>query len=128
MNALNAVSNATGALVLAVDHFGKSAETGTRGSSAKEAAADAIIACLGNRSEGGVMTNTRIALRKVRGGKQGTETGYVLKQVELGKYEDGDPITSGIIEWNITTVPAAEQRQDGRAKWSPTAAKIRGPL
>src|SRR5262249_53940325 len=37
MNVLNELSKRTGALVLACDHFGKAVETGTRGSSAKEA-------------------------------------------------------------------------------------------
>jgi hypothetical protein len=46
MNRLNALSRRTGAFVLAVDHFGKSAESGTRGTSAKEAAADVVLAIL----------------------------------------------------------------------------------
>src|SRR5262249_53332146 len=49
MNCFSDVSNATGALVLGVDHFGKAADTGTRGTSAKEAAADVILALLGNK-------------------------------------------------------------------------------
>ena len=40
----------TGAFVLAVDHFGKVVETGTRGSSAKESFADIVLALLGGRS------------------------------------------------------------------------------
>ena len=37
MNRLAELSRQTGAFVLAVDHFGKAVETGTRGTSAKEA-------------------------------------------------------------------------------------------
>jgi AAA domain len=47
MNVLGGLSRRTGAFVLACDHFGKAVETGTRGTSAKEAAADVVIACLG---------------------------------------------------------------------------------
>jgi hypothetical protein len=36
MNRLGELSRATGAFALAVDHFGKAVETGTRGTSAKE--------------------------------------------------------------------------------------------
>jgi hypothetical protein len=60
MNVLNELSKRTGALVIACDHFGKAVETGTRGTSAKEAAADCVIACLGEKNTAGHVTNTRI--------------------------------------------------------------------
>ena len=53
MNVLNELSKRTGALVMACDHFGKAVETGTRGTSAKEAAADCVIACLGEKNTAG---------------------------------------------------------------------------
>src|SRR5262249_47398705 len=46
MNHLSDVSKATGAFVLAVDHFGKDISAGTRGSVVKEASADVIFATL----------------------------------------------------------------------------------
>ena len=46
MNSLRITSQRTGALVVGIDHFGKVVETGTRGSSAKEGAADVVIALL----------------------------------------------------------------------------------
>ena len=49
MNRLGELSRQTGAFVLAVDHFGKAVETGTRGTSAKEAAADVVLALLAER-------------------------------------------------------------------------------
>lgn len=108
MDILNAVSRATGALVLAVDHFGKAAETGTRGSSAKEASADAVIACLGDRSQEGELRNTRIAVRKLRSGPTGAETAFILATVDLGADEDGDRITTCTIAWSSVSVAAAE--------------------
>lgn len=71
MNVLSDASRVTGAFVLAVDHFGKVVETGTRGTSAKEAAADAVIACLAERANSGTISNTRIAVRKLRAGATG---------------------------------------------------------
>ena len=51
MNTLAALARETKALVLLIDHYGKIVETGVRGSSAKSAAADAILACLGDRDQ-----------------------------------------------------------------------------
>jgi RecA-family ATPase len=59
MNALRTLSQHTGALVIGVDHFGKVVETGTRGSSAKEGAADTVIALLADRELSGSVMNTR---------------------------------------------------------------------
>ena len=58
MNRLGELSRQTGAFVLAVDHFGKAVETGTRGSSAKEAAADVVLALLADREINGTISNT----------------------------------------------------------------------
>ena len=57
MNTMRILSQHTGALVVGIDHFGKVVETGTRGSSAKEGAADTVIALLADRElSGGVRT------------------------------------------------------------------------
>ena len=53
LTALRVASLRTGALVIGIDHFGKAVETGTRGSSAKEGAADTVIAVLADRELGG---------------------------------------------------------------------------
>jgi hypothetical protein len=81
---LNELSRKTGAFVLAVDHFGKAVETGTRGTSAKEAAADCVLALLADRDLAGNLSNTRMAVRKLRGGSTGAETPFALKVVDLG--------------------------------------------
>jgi hypothetical protein len=67
-NGLNSISKATGAFVMAVDHFGKVVETGTRGSSAKESSADVVLALLADRDISGAISNTRMSVRKLRGG------------------------------------------------------------
>ena len=73
MNVLKAVAQAIGCFVLGVDHFGKNLEAGTRGASSKEAAGDLVLACLGDKELSGNVTNTRLAVRKNRGGQQGQE-------------------------------------------------------
>jgi Bifunctional DNA primase/polymerase, N-terminal/AAA domain len=84
MNRLNELGRATGAFVLAVDHFGKNAETGTRGTSAKEASADVVLATLGERDLNGTLSKTRMAVRKLRGGKTGEEFPFDLNVVPAG--------------------------------------------
>ena len=67
MSALRILGQATAAVLAAgIDHFGKAVETGTRGSSAKEGAADTVIAVLADRELGGGVMNTRLAVRKQR--------------------------------------------------------------
>jgi hypothetical protein len=101
MNRLAELSQKTGAFVLAVDHFGKAAEAGTRGSTAKEAAADIVLAMLGDREINGTVSNLRMALRKLRGGQVGAETPFSLRVVDMG--EDN---SSCVVEWQE---PAKEQ-------------------
>jgi hypothetical protein len=74
MAALGEISRATGTFVLGIDHFGKAIETGTRGTSAKEAAADVVLALLANKAlSGEVMAPTGLhkvsILRAIRKGK-----------------------------------------------------------
>jgi AAA domain len=112
MNRLAALSRLTGAFVLAVDHFGKAVETGTRGTSAKEAAADVVLALLADREINGTISNTRMALRKLRGGKVGIETPFDLKVVDMDFGE-----TTCVVEW----------KEAGDPTQGSTAAKVRWP-
>jgi hypothetical protein len=78
MNTMKNVAKALGCFVLGVDHFGKAVETVTRVTSAKEAAADVIIAMLGERDQAGAASHTHLALRKRRGGANGEEYTFAL--------------------------------------------------
>ena len=91
MSALRILSKHTGALVAGIDHFGKVVETGTRGSSAKEGAADTVIALLADRELSGGVKNTRLAVRKQRDGVSGFEIPFTARMVETGTDDDGDP-------------------------------------
>jgi hypothetical protein len=99
MRVLAQVATTCSCVVLGVDHFGKNIETGTRGSSAKEANAELVLACLGEREVSGRVINTRLAIRKNRAGPQGMEYPFTLREVELGVDEDGDPITTMVVDW-----------------------------
>ena len=100
MNVLKAVAQELGCFVLGIDHFGKNLEAGTRGASSKESSADLVLACLGNKELSGSVSKTRLAVRKNRSGRQGQEFPFVLRLVEASeKDEDGDPITTMVIDW-----------------------------
>jgi hypothetical protein len=117
MDALGALSRATGAFVIGVDHFGKDVQTGTRGSSAKESSADVVLAMLATRSEAGEISNTRMAVRKVRGARVGYEIPYALDEVTVGEDDEGDPITTCVVAW-----------QDSRAEAAAATVKDKWPV
>jgi AAA domain len=108
MNVLKAVAQELGCFVLGIDHFGKNLEAGTRGASSKESSGDLVLACLGNKELSGTVTNTRLAVRKNRSGRQGQEFPFVLRKVAAPELdEDGDPITTMVVDWSPPgTAPA----------------------
>ena len=79
MNVLRTVAQELGCFVLGIDHFGKSLEAGTRGASSKESSGDLVLACLADKQISGSVTNTRLAIRKHRGGQQGQEYPFTLR-------------------------------------------------
>ncbi len=100
MSVLKAVAQDVGCFVLGIDHFGKNLEAGTRGASSKESSADLVLACLGKKELSGSVSNTRLAVRKHRSGRQGQEFPFVLRIVEAPeKDEDGEPITTMVVDW-----------------------------
>jgi hypothetical protein len=99
MTVLAALAGETKTLVLVLDHYGKMADVGVRGSSAKSAAADAILACLGDRDPNtGALNNRRLSVAKLRGGP----TGRVIP-FDLERTEDG---STCVVEWQTDTEPA----------------------
>jgi hypothetical protein len=124
MNTLKQVAKRTGCFVFGVDHFGKTIETGTRGTSAKEGSADVVIAMLGNRSVSREVTNTRLALRKRRGGPNGEEHPFTVRRVDMGLDVRGKPMSTLVIDWSTaeTPQPAAKER------WSKSLRLLRQVL
>jgi AAA domain/Toprim-like len=125
MSVMSGLSQRTGALVAGVDHFGKVEATGTRGSSAKEGAADSVLALLCDRELSGTVSNTRLAIRKQREGVAGLELPFIPTTVEIGTDRDGEPITRTIITWEPT--PAA-QAQTRDKDWSRSLRLLRQVL
>jgi hypothetical protein len=112
-DAMKTLSKQTGALVLGVDHFGKDAETGTRGSSAKEASPDAILALVGKRELTGRITDLRMGVRKVKDGEAGREIPFRLEVINCGVDEDGEQITTCVVHWDLE-----QQQRGGRPRTS----------
>jgi AAA domain/RepB DNA-primase from phage plasmid len=122
MDTLARISKLTGAFVLAVDHFGKAVETGTRGSSAKESFADVVLALLGEKELSGGVKNPRMAARKRRGGPNGEELAFTAQLVAIGTDEDGDPIDTLVLEWGGEVEPPAD---DGEKDWAKASRDVR---
>jgi AAA domain len=119
------LSQRTGALVAGIDHFGKVEATGTRGSSAKEGAADTVLALLCDRELNGTVSNTRLAIRKQREGVAGLELPFIPTRIEIGTDQDGEPITRTIIAWEPTPADHAQTSDKG---WSRSLRLLRQVL
>jgi hypothetical protein len=124
MAALTEIATQTGTFVLGIDHFGKAVETGTRGSSAKEAAADVVLALLANKSIAGEISEQRLAVRKRRDGAAGVEHAFMVETVELGEDEDGDPIKSCAITFSAMPTAPLPKESDGWTKSLLTLKRI----
>jgi hypothetical protein len=122
MHTLARISKLTGAFVLAVDHFGKAVETGTRGSSAKESFADVVLALLGEKELSGGVKNSRMAARKRRGGPSGEEFAFSTQLVAMGTDEDGDPVDTLVLEWGGEVEPLVA---DDEKDWAKATKDVR---
>jgi hypothetical protein len=98
MQFLQALNVATGALVVGITHYGKSAETGVRGSSAFTASADAILAINADRdpTTGKVKSRT-ISLTKSRWRDTGWTAGFELQPIVIGQDEEGEDVLSCVV-------------------------------
>ena len=118
MNVLKAVAQTIGCFVLGVDHFGKDLLAGTRGANSKESSGDLVLACLGNKELSGSVTNTRLAVRKHRGGRQGQEYPFSLRVVEASEPdEDGEAITTMVVDWLPAGAVAGAQARPEPDPW-----------
>lgn len=108
---VDAVREATGAHVMVVHHTGKDAARGARGHSSLRAATDTEIE-VGNES------GARAAMVTKQRDYQGGETfAFGLKTVSLGFDQDGDEVTSCVVEASDTAdFTAARKAAKGRGK------------
>jgi hypothetical protein len=114
MNVLKLAAQRLDCFVLGVDHFGKDVNLGTRGGSSKESSGDLVLACLGERELSGRVVNTRLVIRKCRGGRTGQEYYFGVREVQLPELdEDGEPISTLVIQWG------AQQQQSTKPTHDP---------
>src|SRR5262245_16209575 len=117
MHALMQLARNAHCFVFGVDHFGKDVNVGTRGSSAKEGAADVVLATLGDKAVSGEVTNTRLALRKRRSGANGQEFPFKTRVVDMGVNSRGNPETTLVLDWGSTVPPPKTAKEDwGKTK------------
>lgn len=83
----------TGAMVLLVHHSGKDASKGSRGWSGLKGACDVELEV--TRSD----DDRAVSASKLKDGRDGIQIGFKLHTVVLGEDEDGDDITSCIVEY-----------------------------
>jgi hypothetical protein len=83
----------TGAMVLLVHHSGKDASKGSRGWSGLKGACDVELEV--SRSD----DDRAVSASKLKDGRDGIQIGFKLHTVVLGEDEDGDDITSCIVEY-----------------------------
>lgn len=107
---LDLIRRATGAHVMLVHHTGKDAARGARGHSSLRAAIDTEIEL--TRDEVGQIT---AEVTKQRDGPTGYRFAYTLRQVELGRDQDGDPVTSCLVE-PVETARAGHAEVTGSAR------------
>lgn len=107
---LDLIRRATGAHVMLVHHTGKDAARGARGHSSLRAAIDTEIEL--TRDEAGQIA---AEVTKQRDGPTGYRFAYTLRQVELGRDQDGDPVTSCLVE-PVDTARAGHAEVTGSAR------------
>ncbi|MDG4649464.1 AAA family ATPase [Roseibacterium sp. SDUM158017] len=91
------IRQATGAHVMIIHHTGKEEERGARGSSAWRAAVDNEIQ---------VSADCRILSRKQRDQEPPDALSFRLRSVVLGTDEDGEPVTSAVVDAAAPPKPA----------------------
>lgn len=97
----------TGATVLLVHHSGKDASRGARGWSGLRAAADAELEVTRDNDD------RTIRLSKSKDGEDGLLFGFRLNVVSIGEDEDGDPVTSCVVEATEAVQSAGKGKKQG---------------
>jgi Bifunctional DNA primase/polymerase, N-terminal/AAA domain/Primase C terminal 2 (PriCT-2) len=116
VRALEEIAKACGVFVLGIDHFGKDASVGTRGTSGKEGNTDVILAMLGEKDIEGRVTNTRLCLRKRKGGPNGEEFPYKTRVVDMGFDQYGSAMDTLVLEWLAEDEAAKRAPRDAWGK------------
>jgi hypothetical protein len=105
VRSLDHLRDELGAHVLGVHHLGKDTGKGARGHSLLRSAVDTEIRVERNDANG-IATAT---VTKQRDGIAGEGLAFKLRQVELGSDQDGDPVTSCVVEPVDEIAPATNR-------------------
>jgi hypothetical protein len=124
MSVLKKIAHTFQCFVMAVDHFGKNVDTGTRDSSVKESDVDTVLALLGERDLSGTVTNPRMAFRKVRGAPSGDVIPFRTRHIEVADLDaEGHEKIFGTLVVDFADKPEAVQAATKREQL-PKALKI----
>lgn len=93
------LQRALGGLVVLVHHSGKDADRGPRGHTSLLAAADVSV-LVGRNSKGRYWES-----KKVKDGSDDVQGAFELMQVPLGQDDDGDPVTSCVVQEDVARPP-----------------------
>jgi hypothetical protein len=101
----------TGAVVILVHHVGKDLTKGARGWSGLRAAADVEITV--ERAQ----DHRAATVTKQKDGEEGAEFGFKLNTVSIGEDDDGEDITSCVVEHTAAVAEVrTEERPQGRQR------------
>jgi hypothetical protein len=110
------LSDATGGVVIPIDHMGKDQALGGRGSSAKRDVVENLLACLCDTDANGLHSNRRVVLQKIRDGEEGRIIPYRLEVVPRGMDEYGNPASTCVIQWEPNRKPPLKVQQRASPK------------
>jgi len=105
----DAIARELGVVVIVVHHAGKAADRGMRGSSALHGAADAEWEV--SAADAGRL----VKVVKMKDGADDLALGFDLVSVEVGRDEDGDPVTTCIVDIHV----ARKQKETSSVKREP---------
>lgn len=116
------IHRATGALVVLIHHAGKDLTKGARGWSGLRAACDAEIEV----SRGAGVRTVRMS--KQKDGDDNEEWHFGLDQVVIGPDEDGDPITSCVMNYDVVQEagPAQQKGDKPKGRWESMVMRVLG--
>jgi hypothetical protein len=118
------IHKATGAVVVLVHHAGKDSSKGARGWSGLRAAADAELEVV--RTPTGRLLRTT----KQKDGEDGLEWGFDLGVLPIGVDEDGDVLTSCVVQESAVpiVVKGGAGANKGDGKWASRVLEVLGEL
>lgn len=117
----NGIHKATGAMVLLIHHPGKNEDRGARGWSGLRGALDVEFRV---ESESGAINVRRsMTITKMKDAEEGAEFGFSLRSVVVGVDEDGEDITSCVVE-HSDVVPKAQRKKEPKGSIERTVVRV----